>query len=214
MASGIHVQIGLRSADSCPVSSISENCEIESLTVNQHSTPERTEVVGELTVDHSENTEAELNMVDEVFSDDTKSVYRYTHGNDTCPCMRVPNHGCPVRDLRANSGQLILSFITPDLETLRSVVADLRESCENVTIRQLTRSSAADNGRSLLFVDRTEFTDSQYEALETAHEMGYFDSPKKSNSREVADKMGISVATFVEHLSVAQTKLLDQILTD
>ncbi|WP_227355996.1 helix-turn-helix domain-containing protein [Haladaptatus salinisoli] len=214
MASGIHVQIELSSADNCPVSSISENCEIESLTVNQHSTPERTEVVGELTVDHSENTEGELNMVDEVFSDDTKSVYRYTHGNDTCPCMCVPNHGCPVRDLRANSGQLILSFITPDLETLRSVVADLRESCENVTIRQLTRSSVADNGRSLLLVNRTEFTDRQYEALETAHEMGYFDSPKKSNSKEVADKMGISVATFVEHLSVAQTKLLDQILTD
>nr|WP_227379521.1 helix-turn-helix domain-containing protein [Haladaptatus halobius] len=153
-------------------------------------------------------------MVDEVFSDDTKSVYRYTHDNDKCPCMRVPNHGCPVRDLRANSGQLILSFITPDLETLRSVVADLGESCENVTIRQLTRSSATDNGRSLLFVDRTEFTDRQYEALETAHEMGYFDSPKESNSKEVADEMGISVATFVEHLSVAQTKLLDQILTD
>lgn len=211
MVSGIHVQLAVSDADGCPVSSISEEFEIESLSVAQHATRTATEVVGELTVDRSDDTGTEPEAAEEVFVDETKSVYRYTHDNE-CPCQRVPSHGCPVRTLRADSGRLVVSFIAPDLETLRGVVTDLRSCCEGVTVNRLTRSAATDE-RSLLFVDRTAFTDRQYEALETAHEMGYFDSPKGTTAEEVATEIGISVATFLEHLSVAQTKLLDQILS-
>lgn len=211
MVSGIHVQLAVSGADGRPVSSISERVEIESLTVDQHPRRATTEVVGELTVDYDDGVGTKPGEMEEVFADDTKSVYRYTH-NDECPCQRLPNHGCPVRTLRAESGRVLVSFIAPDLETLRGVVTDLRSCCGCVTVNHLTRSGATTEP-SLLSVDRTAFTDRQYEALETAHEMGYFESPKGATAEEVATEIGIAAPTFLEHLSVAQTKLLDQLLS-
>ncbi|GAA0234890.1 helix-turn-helix domain-containing protein [Haladaptatus pallidirubidus] len=214
MASGVHAQVEVRGAEGCPASLVSEECAVESVTVSQHGTPETTKVIGELTIDSAGDAQTELRKADEVFTDDSKSVYRYSHANGDCPCARVPKHGCPIRDLRVDAGQLVFSFIAPNLETLREVVSDLQSCCAGVTVRRLTRSDSLDDTRSLLFVDRSAFTERQYDVLRTAHEMGYFESPKESNSEAVADELGISVATFVEHLSVAQTKLLEQILAD
>ncbi len=213
MVSGIHAQLAVRNPEACPASAISETFDIESLTVSQHATATTTEVVGELTVDHPDGRAVEPDGVNEVFRDEAKSVYRYTREDGDCPCRRVPSHGCPVRGLRVDSGRLVVSFIASDLDTLRAVVTDLRSCSDGVSVQRLTRSGTTDE-RSLLFVDRTAFTDRQYEALETAHTMGYFDSPKGATAEGVADELGISAATFVEHLSVAQTKLLDQLLTD
>lgn len=42
--------------------------------------------------------------------------------------------------------------------------------------------------------------------------MGYFDHPKGANATEVADVLDITQATFAEHLSAAQRKLLSTIL--
>ncbi|WP_049972276.1 helix-turn-helix domain-containing protein [Haladaptatus cibarius] len=214
MVSGVHAQLEVRGAEGCPASLVSEECTVESVTISQHSTPETTAVVGEVTVDHADDERTELQHVDEVFADDSKSVYRYSHSNGDCPCSRVPKHGCPIRELRVDSGRLVFSFIAPNLETLREVVSDLQGRCAGVTVRRLTQSESLDDTQSLLFVDRTAFTERQYDVLRTAHRMGYFESPKESNSEAVADALGISVATFVEHLSVAQTKLLEQLLTD
>ena len=212
MVSGIHVQLAVSNAEGCPASSISEAVEIDSLRVDHHATPTTMEVVGELTVDRSDDIETESEAVEEVFADETKSVYRYTH-DELCPCQCVPTNGCPIRNLQADSGRLIVSFIAPDLETVRSVVTDLRSCSGSVAVNRLTKSAPTDE-QSLLFVDRTAFTDRQYEVLETAHEMGYFASPKGATAEEVATELGISAATFLEHLSVAQTKLLNQILSN
>ncbi|WP_435156291.1 helix-turn-helix domain-containing protein [Haladaptatus sp. DFWS20] len=212
MASGIHAEIEVSEVDSCPVSTVSDDVEVESVKISKRTASETTNVIGEVTVDHSDDAETDIQFAEEVFSDDSTSVYRYTHSNSACPCMRVPNHGCPIRDIQAESGRILLSFITPNVETLQAVIADL-QSYTDVTVRRLTRSGGRVDGRSLLVVDRNAFTDRQYEVLETAHRMGYFASPKEANSETVADELGISTPTFVEHLSVAQSKLLEQIVS-
>ncbi|WP_435069321.1 helix-turn-helix domain-containing protein [Haloplanus sp. C73] len=209
MASGIHVQLELRGVADCPAASLSEDVTIDSVTVDRHgSSPS---VVGEVTVDHEGETPS-IDNAEAVFEDESQSVYRYDHDHD-CPCTRVPEQGCPVRDVRAEDGRLELTFVVPDLETLRGIASELDACCDDVTVQRLVRSGATDGDRSLLVADRNAFTDRQYEVLKTAHKMGYFDSPKEANSRTVAEELGVSVSTFVEHLSVAQTKLFDQIIT-
>ncbi|MXR22074.1 helix-turn-helix domain-containing protein [Halobacterium bonnevillei] len=42
--------------------------------------------------------------------------------------------------------------------------------------------------------------------------MGYFDHPRGANGASVAAELGISPATFHEHLAAAQRKLLDSAL--
>lgn len=213
MASGIHAQITVSGVDDCPASAISEEHPIKSVEVNQRAPSESSTVVGEITVEHANETDPQFQTVDEVFDNYSETVYRYTHDETACPCVQVPNHGCPIRTLRVESGELQLSFISPNLETLREIVADLQSSCRRVSVRRLTRSGATSDEQSLLVIDRTAFTDRQYEVLQTAHDMGYFESPKNAKSETVADELGVSVATFVEHLSAAQTKLFDQIMS-
>ena len=208
MASGIHVQLELRGVADCPAAALSEAASIDSVTVDRHASG----VVGEVTVDGGGDAAADIEAAESVFTDESESVYRYTHDHE-CPCTRVPSHGCPIRDRRADGGCLRLTFIAPDLETLRTVAADLETCCADVTVGRLVRAGATEGERSLLVADRSAFTDRQYEVLETAHEMGYFDSPKGAKSRAVADELGVSVSTFVEHLSTAQTKLFDQIIS-
>lgn len=46
----------------------------------------------------------------------------------------------------------------------------------------------------------------------TAYRMGYFDYPRRSNASEVAASLDIAPSTFTEHLTAAQSKLLDAVL--
>ncbi|SEO83704.1 hypothetical protein SAMN04487948_105402 [Halogranum amylolyticum] len=215
MERGIHVQLEVGGVSGCPVSSLSEQAELDSIVTSRQATADGSSVVGEFTLSDTDAADTDehpaADVADVVFSDGTDSVYRYTTDGDDCPCGRLPSHGCPIRNVYADSGTVVVSFIAPDIETLQTVVTDLRSCCETVTVRRLTRSTA-DDRQSLLVVDRTEFTDRQYEVLQTAHEMGYFAQPKEATSADVADRLDISVPTFSEHLAVSQQKLLDQLL--
>lgn len=55
-------------------------------------------------------------------------------------------------------------------------------------------------------------TDRQLEVLKGAYAMGYFDRPKKMDSREIAYKMGISHATFLAHVRKSEKRILDALL--
>jgi len=208
MAPGVHVEMVVEGPDVCPATSISDECEVESVHTARGG---ETGVVGEVTVDTDSGADLDSPETDVVFADGTREVHRFTDETADCPCGRIPDHGCPVRQLRAESGALHVSFVATDVPTVREVVTDLESCSETVRLRRLTRS-APDGGERLLFVEREAFTERQYEALQTAHEMGYFETPKRVGNADVAERLGIAGPTFSEHLAVAQRKLLDQLL--
>lgn len=53
-----------------------------------------------------------------------------------------------------------------------------------------------------------EMTDAQYEALVTAHELGYFDVPRTASTADVADELGIAPASASERLRRGQAHLV------
>jgi predicted DNA binding protein len=55
----------------------------------------------------------------------------------------------------------------------------------------------------------SRLTDRQYEALETAHEMGYFDWPRESSGEDVASALGITQPTINKHIRVGERKVFD-----
>jgi predicted DNA binding protein len=57
-------------------------------------------------------------------------------------------------------------------------------------------------------------TDRQFEVLECALEAGYFEWPRDADSETVAGQLGISRATFLEHLRKAQSKLLTEAIEE
>ena len=212
---GIRVELRIANVESCPVVAMAERVPVDSVVTDLRPDDDGVSVVGEMTAGDPAAADSPRAppSATEVFSEGARSVYRFDTGGDDCPCGRIPRHGCPVRDLRAAPGGLSVRFVVPDTGTLEAVVADLRSCCGSVKVRRLVRSRP-DDREELLVVDRAAFADRQYEALRTAHRMGYFERPRRAAAADVAAELGVSVSTFSEHLSVAQSKLTDQLFDD
>ena len=210
MGQGVHAEVEITARSTCRVINASD--ETPSITSVLRSTRPDS---GTVTVEFTADADADFEEVEEVFHYGDEVVYRLereTGSMPTCACEFVETHGCPVRHLETDDGVVVLSFIACDLDALRRTVVELRDEFDGVSLRRLTRSENADADDDLVLVDRAALTDRQHEVLARAHEMGYFDHPKGANATEVSGSLDINRSTFAEHLSAAQSKLLDCVL--
>ena len=216
MGSGIRAELKVDADGTCPVAGAAADAETSTFSVSRGIDPTAS---GEVTEEFMlEDADAEWEAESDpelrpVFTYGTKTVYRFTRPRDQgCPCELVEAFDCPVVDVHTHDGLLYLVFHAADMEELQGIITTLREEFPTVDIRRLLRSQADPAESDLVFIDRGRLTARQQEVLERAHEMGYFEHPKGANAGEVADSLDISRSTFSEHLSAAQTKLLDAIL--
>ncbi|WP_367996662.1 transcriptional regulator NarO [Haloferax volcanii] len=209
MNEGVHGEIHVADPSICRVSEASKETAVESVSRSVGATGDTAAV--EFTAPSS----AAIDDADEIFHHEQKTIYRLTHSpaeEPRCACELIECHGCPVRHLEADCGAVVLSFVAADLASFRDIVVNLKSAFDGVSLRRLTQSEPDPATGSLVFVDRDELTARQREVLETAHEMGYFEHPREANATEVAAALDINRSTFTEHLSAAQSKLLDTIL--
>lgn len=199
MSEHVRVELVVSDPPDCPVAEAGEDAMGRS--VGRTGTRNDGTVTEEAVFDDPDAVDAEP-----VYENDSEAVFRFERRGD-CLCDLVESHGHPVVDARVRDGDLYVVFHVRDRERVGDVVSDLRESYSSVGVRRVT---ARGSDGALLHTET--LTDRQREAIETAHEMGYFEHPKDSNATEVADAMGIATSTFTEHLSAAQTKILDDML--
>lgn len=207
--SGVRAEVRISDSSVCRVVDASEQGDVVS--VSRSASPATDDATVEFTADSG------LPSVDakEVFSYDGKTIYRFDRAptsEPACACDVVECNGYPVRHTEVETGAVVLSFVAADLASLRDVVTALKERFDCVSLECLTRSAAAEDEHDLVFVDRTVLTERQREVLERAYEMGYFDHPKDANAAEVAAALDINGSTFAEHISAAQSKILESIL--
>lgn len=217
MGSGIRAELRVDADGTCPVAEAAADAGASTFSISRGIDPEGSGTVTEEFM--LDGAPADDPAIDEdltaVFTYGSKAVYRFTRPRGQgCPCERIEQFGCPVVDVHTRDGMLYLVFHAADMDQLRNIITTLRDHYSDVDIRRLLRSEGDRSAHDLVFVDRGRLTERQREVLETAHQMGYFDRPKGANAGEVADALGISRSTFTEHLSAAQTKLLDAILED
>lgn len=210
MGVSIRAEILVDRPSTCQIADVSRGSS-SVRSIRRSTTPADDVVTEEFTVEA--DTELDGDEMDEIFTYDTESVYRFSRDRGQgCVCELVESHDVPIQTIRAEEGSLIIAFFVTDLDELRAIVSDLRADFDGVSLRRLTRSEGPKSDESLVFVDRNDLTDRQREVLSTAHELGYFDRPKGANATEVSEALGINRSTFAEHLAAAQTTLLDTIL--
>jgi predicted DNA binding protein len=207
---GIQVRLAVDAAESCPVAAASEGDATArnvswSRAADDGPVVEEFELVGD-GEDHDLPSGGSV-----VFGTDDTERVRFTRDGTDCICDVVERCGAPVTDVRATRGSLHLTFHATDVETVRSVVDDLKQTFGSVRIDRLARTDGEDP-EDLVVVDRGQLTERQQEVLETAMEMGYFQRPRDANGTRVAEELGISPSTFAEHLASAQAKVLDSLL--
>lgn len=163
------------------------------------------EVVGEFTLDTDRDPGPEF---ERIRSGSRGAVYRFRQQEShPCPCQIIERSGMPVTNVSANAGTLNLTFHA-DPETAPDVLRRLASNFDSVSIRQPQIDPTEE---MYAMVDLSALTARQFEVLERAYDLGYFDFPKGANAGDVAADLGIARSTFSEHLSAAQRKLFGHI---
>lgn len=206
---GVRAQIAVREPDGCPIASASRTAgaPVGDVSWGRSATGTVTE---QFRVEDGEATAT--GGATAVFDGDDGTVYQVDRETEGCVCETVESLGCPVADVSAEDGTLVLTLTLDDVDRLRTVVGELRERHEGVSVRYLARGADDADPESLVPVDLGRLTDRQREAVETAFEMGYFEYPRGANASDVAEAMDIGPSTLIEHLTAAQSKLLGDLI--
>ncbi len=94
-------------------------------------------------------------------------------------------------------GRLVQVLIAPDRETVRTMVADMESHGHTVTLLKLST------------VEMEELLTSRQETiLLTALERGFFDDPKGTSLKDLAQTFGVSISTASEILRKATYKVM------
>jgi hypothetical protein len=216
--SGVRAEIEVSEPGNCPVAAVSAGTDGAVGSVSWSGTEGG--VTEEFAVGGTRRSDPQVDeltddetSVEPVFDYGSETVYQFQRADSDCVCELVESLDCPVADVRGDGGSLLLTLHLDEMDDLRTVVAELKTAFGGVAVRYLAQMSADGDGeRDLVPVDRGRLTERQAEVLSTAYEMGYFEYPRDSNATEVAAELGIRPSTFTEHLSAAQSKLLEDLV--
>ncbi len=213
MPDGVRATIGFDSPDICPVVSLSKeaNTRISGIT-NSISTMSSDPTVTEFTLDESTDSP---DHIAPIYSYSGGQRYRFTHADEAgCPCELLGSKACAPASYIANDGQLTIVFYAADYDHLQLIISTLRDNFDSLDIKQLIQSSPDPTESTEILLNIGKMTTRQFEVLQTAFDMGYFNRPRDANAEEVAAALDIHPSTFNEHLAAIQTKLFRDILRE
>lgn len=127
----------------------------------------------------------------------------------------VAAHGGYVESAAIDGGDYRVTIHLPESADVRAVteaIQDVYPDATNVARRQVTptNESIAQIQDHLYGV----LTDRQRTVLETAYYAGFFEWPRHSSGEEISETLGITPATFHEHLRSAQQKIVAAIVDE
>ena len=128
---------------------------------------------------------------------------------DSCVVRTVGKFGADLSSIHVEGGQARITAHLSSGGDVRALLEALQSSHGDVEL--LARREEERPKRTLQEIRSTldeQLTDRQREALQTAYIGGFFEWPREHSGEEIADVMGISQSTFLQHLRVAERKVL------
>lgn len=130
--------------------------------------------------------------------------------DDPTPESRLADLGAVIRETVVRPDGAVLHVEVTTTQDRRRVLDQLESAYPSVSVESLvetdrqTEPPASDRSLGTL-------TDKQATALRTAFHQGYFESPRKSNATEIAQSLGVTHSTFLQHLRAAQKKVFGEL---
>ncbi len=167
-------------------------------------------------------TGAEPERVAEVTADtdavDVTLLAEYEHSrlfefvvSGGCPARRLAELGALPSTVRGDDGDGRIVAAIPESRDAADVVGtflDEHPDAELVSKRETDAVQPLASRSAVYQMLQSLLTDRQREVLETAFEVGYYDWPREATGEDVAAELGISSATFAEHIRAAEHNLL------
>ena len=126
-----------------------------------------------------------------------------------CPGAVFSDHGCLPRYLGVGDGWFVVETYAADTDTVRSLVGDIRERCERVTVKSLV-STSRDDHEDVCTIDISPLTPKQREGVRHAIEAGYYDPDTQVQLEELAAKLDISPSALSQRLRRAESNVMRQ----
>lgn len=127
----------------------------------------------------------------------------------------------PELTLAAMSAVVGSTTVTPESATLRvelparSNLSDVVDALETehgaVDIRSKVVTEREIEAGPGMPIETADLTEKQAAALRAAYHHGYYEQPRKSSAKEIADSLGVVHSTYLQHLRTAQQKVFSSL---
>jgi len=145
-----------------------------------------------------------------VTNDTVLSLVLYANEPDRHVLTTLTEKGCVPFRLRSSTDSLHVRGIVEDWDSLKSIGEALEDERQQFDLISVEESSCLhrpfDDSR-MKHVVQDALTTQQFSILKTAFDAGYFDVPKETTSKELAEQLDMSQSTFSEQLRTAQVNL-------
>ncbi|WP_160135365.1 bacterio-opsin activator domain-containing protein, partial [Halococcus salsus] len=152
--------------------------------------------------------------------EDFRVISKSTNGGDSIVQFRfsdpfiatkLVDHGAILREISVNPEAMRLKIEVPNPTATRTVNNILTQEFQDMTLltqrnRQRT-NNINDMTRSQIF---NQLTDRQLEAVRTAYQSGYFETPRENSGSEVAEILGVSPSAFSQLNRTVQRKVFSR----
>jgi predicted DNA binding protein len=135
-------------------------------------------------------------------------LLEYDPGKMVCPTLLENGfiHSAPVR-IEDGREEWQVCFAGDRSETRQALDCVRDQAGAEVTVDAITTGDGTGQSSQEGRID--SLTDAQRDVFEHAREVGYYQWPRGASTRDLADDLGISKTTLLEHLRKAEAKLLD-----
>jgi PAS domain S-box-containing protein len=122
----------------------------------------------------------------------------------------LSEYGGVLRRGYATAAGVTLVVELPHETDTRTIVERLQAAYPslNLSAQRQHRDTESTTGEVRSHLQQ-RLSDRQYEALETAYAMGYFEWPRESSGEDVADRLGITQPTVNKHIRLGEGKVFD-----
>lgn len=146
-------------------------------------------------------------------SNDGKSLFEFEVTGE-CPAKRLAEIGAVPHEVVGDRGEGRLQAFVPPRRDATDVVDSFLAEHSSIS---LTRKRSLSPTTGALPIDEfgtglhRRLSTRQREVLRTAYEAGYFEEPRETTGKELADELDITSATFSQHLRAAERVLLSML---
>ena len=130
---------------------------------------------------------------------------------DRCPAVQLATSEAIPKTVTSEggTGRIEATIVPPpDPSSVVEQFQDEFPAATLVEISEAERPVPLFSGSELALTLEERLTDRQLEVLQAAYEAGYYERPREATGEDIAATLDISVATFSQHIRVAERRLL------
>lgn len=145
----------------------------------------------------------------EFVSDETTRVLE-SDVEPSCACPIFVNHDCVMSVDGFRDGWLQITATAEGRDSLSGVITALREHGATIHLEKLCITQAGE-ATETIEIPVDAITDKQREAVRTAIEHGYYDSPRQSELADLAELLGVTRSAVSQRLNAVEKKLVTEL---